>query len=286
MTGTASRSYEILVYSSWVWSQVTSSPSPAATALRFLGSNSASACAANSPAATAIMSPAWGFLTFISSCQLHQDVGLYARSCNNCIKFLSIYALAACNMGFPGRNNVWLKFTASEDKPHAPTAVFGPSFPLPVILAKAGIHFNHASLWIPAFAGTTDFLGARSRFDRSDIRIFRFMQQSGPPSMLHVQTEPAFTRQPFLPADLATAARACSQLDRSLPCNTTTFIHANPRITFATTVNPASPSRVRIDSGWNCTAATGSSGCSTAITMPSSLSAVTCNASGNVPRSA
>ena len=31
--------------------------------------------------------------------------------------------------GFSGRNRVWLKFTASEDEPHAPTAVFRSSFP-------------------------------------------------------------------------------------------------------------------------------------------------------------
>ena len=40
-------------------------------------------------------------------------------------------AFTAQNTEFSGRNRVWLKFTASEDRPHAPTVVFSPSFPLP-----------------------------------------------------------------------------------------------------------------------------------------------------------
>ena len=33
------------------------------------------------------------------------------------------------------------------------------------LIEEAGIHFNHESLWIPASAGMTDFLGARSWFE-------------------------------------------------------------------------------------------------------------------------
>ena len=37
--------------------------------------------------------------------------------------------ITAQNAGVSGRNSMWLKFTASEDKPHAPTAIFSSSFP-------------------------------------------------------------------------------------------------------------------------------------------------------------
>ena len=89
----------------------------------------------------------------------------------------------------------------------------------------------------------------------------------------------------------STAARllrnAPGSMFQTMPSGTKAWAcHPRPRITFITTARPASSSRVRIDSGWNWTAATGSSGCSTAITMPSSLSAVISSASGNVPRSA
>ena len=47
----------------------------------------------------------------------------------SCMKCRPIRTFTAQNTGFSVRNRVWLKFTASEDKPHAPTAVFGPSFP-------------------------------------------------------------------------------------------------------------------------------------------------------------
>ena len=40
-----------------------------------------------------------------------------------CIEFLSIHTFTAQNAGFSGRDSVWLKFTASEDKPRAPTVV-------------------------------------------------------------------------------------------------------------------------------------------------------------------
>ena len=45
-------------------------------------------------------------------------------------KILLIHVFAAQNTGFSGRNSMWLKFTASEDKPHAPTVVFSSSFPV------------------------------------------------------------------------------------------------------------------------------------------------------------
>ena len=57
-------------------------------------------------------------------------------------------------------------FTASEDKLHMLMILFNPSST--VIPAKAGIHFNHENLWIPAFAGMTDFLGSCFRFDREN----------------------------------------------------------------------------------------------------------------------
>ena len=50
--------------------------------------------------------------------------------------------------------------------------------------------------------------------------------------------------------------------------------------TFSIIRMPASPPSVMIDSGWNWTAATGSLSCSIAITIPSSVSAVTANSSG------
>ena len=37
----------------------------------------------------------------------------------SCIKFRLIHAFTARNTGLSGRSNVWLMFTASEDKPHA-----------------------------------------------------------------------------------------------------------------------------------------------------------------------
>ena len=58
----------------------------------------------------------------------------------SCKKLLLIHMFAAQDTRFPGRNRVWLKFTASEDKPHAPTVGFSSSFP--VIPAKAGIHYG------------------------------------------------------------------------------------------------------------------------------------------------
>ncbi len=47
----------------------------------------------------------------------------------SCTRCRPIRTFTAQNTGFSGRNRVWLKFTASEDKPHALTAVFRPSFP-------------------------------------------------------------------------------------------------------------------------------------------------------------
>ena len=37
----------------------------------------------------------------------------------SCITFPPIHAFTAQNTGFSDRNSVWLKFTASENKPHA-----------------------------------------------------------------------------------------------------------------------------------------------------------------------
>ena len=42
----------------------------------------------------------------------------------------------------------------------------------PVIPAQAGIHIKHESLWIPACAGMTDFLGVCSRLDRGNRGSF------------------------------------------------------------------------------------------------------------------
>ena len=42
-----------------------------------------------------------------------------ARPPASCITFPPIHAFAAQNTGFSDRNSVWLKFTASENKPHA-----------------------------------------------------------------------------------------------------------------------------------------------------------------------
>ncbi len=44
-------------------------------------------------------------------------------------KTLLMHVFSAQNTGSSGRNSVWLKLTSSEDKPHAPTVVFSPSFP-------------------------------------------------------------------------------------------------------------------------------------------------------------
>src|SRR5262249_9229194 len=49
---------------------------------------------------------------------------------------------------------------------------------------------------------------------------------------------------------------------------------ASHSITRSTRRRPTPPSSVRMDSGWNCTAASGSSRCSIAITTPSAVSAV------------
>ena len=89
----------------------------------------------------------------------------------SCKKILLIHVFAAQNTRFPGLNSVWFKFTASEDKPHAPTVGFSSSFPVIPCHPresgeKAGIHFNHENPWIPASAGMTDFIGTCSRLDR------------------------------------------------------------------------------------------------------------------------
>ena len=47
----------------------------------------------------------------------------------SCITFLPIQTFTAQNTGVSGRNSAWLKFTASEDKPHAQNGRLGPSFP-------------------------------------------------------------------------------------------------------------------------------------------------------------
>ena len=57
----------------------------------------------------------------------------------------------AQNTGFPGRSSVWLKFTPSEDKPHAPMVVLSV---------------------IPAKAGMTGFCEACLRLDREEERAF------------------------------------------------------------------------------------------------------------------
>ena len=75
-----------------------------------------------------------GFRHVSPSTCLPPSPGLAWR--NSCRKCWPIRAFTAQNTGFSGRNRVWLKFTAGEDKPHAPTAVFRPSFP--VIPAEAG----------------------------------------------------------------------------------------------------------------------------------------------------
>jgi hypothetical protein len=59
-------------------------------------------------------------------------------------------------------------------------------------------------------------------------------------------------------------------------------LRARCATTFSIIRMPASWPSVMIDSGWNCTAATGSLSCSIAITTPSSVSAVTRNSFGNV----
>ncbi|MNL60607.1 hypothetical protein D3C87_1844370 [compost metagenome] len=56
--------------------------------------------------------------------------------------------------------------------------------------------------------------------------------------------------------------------------------------TFSIIRMPASPPSVMIDSGWNCTAATGSFVCSMPIIVPSSLSAVIMNSAGRLAGSA
>ena len=54
--------------------------------------------------------------------------------------------------------------------------------------------------------------------------------------------------------------------------------------TFASSRSPTFSPSVMIDSGWNCTAASGSEVCSIAMTTPSSVSAVTCSVVGRRPR--
>ena len=62
----------------------------------------------------------------------------------------------------------------------------------PVIPAQAGIHMKHESLWIPACAGMTDFLGVCSRLDRGNRgsfglcnnRVIRSVSAFGSPEMI------------------------------------------------------------------------------------------------------
>jgi len=56
--------------------------------------------------------------------------------------------------------------------------------------------------------------------------------------------------------------------------------------TFSIILRPASWPSDMMDSGWNCTAATGSLRCSIAMIVPSSVSAVTMKSRGNVAESA
>ena len=55
-------------------------------------------------------------------------------------------------------------------------------------------------------------------------------------------------------------------------------------MTFARSRSPTSSASVMMDSGWNWTAASGSDRCSTAMTTPSSLSAVTSKTAGTLSR--
>ena len=48
---------------------------------------------------------------------------------NSCITCRPTRTFTAQNTGVSGRNSMWLKFTASEDRPHAPMAIFSSSFP-------------------------------------------------------------------------------------------------------------------------------------------------------------
>src|SRR6266849_1287241 len=57
-----------------------------------------------------------------------------------------------------------------------------------------------------------------------------------------------------------------------------------PATTFRSSRSPTSPSSDMMDSGWNCTAASGRRVCSTAMTIPSSLSAVTSSVAGSFSR--
>src|SRR5262249_57479845 len=66
------------------------------------------------------------------------------------------------------------------------------------------------------------------------------------------------------------------------------YVHAAdfaPILTaFCISFNPQSPSRVRIDSGWNCTASMGSSRWRMPMITPSSVSAVTSRHEGSFSR--
>src|SRR5690606_8763496 len=77
----------------------------------------------------------------------------------------------------------------------------------------------------------------------------------------------------------------CSETPYPLFCQYYSTFGRFLRGSFATTFSimriPASWPSVMIDSGWNCTAATGSLLCSKAMMTPSSVSAVTRNSSGN-----
>ena len=114
-----------------------------------------------------------------------------------------IRAFTVQNTGFSGRNRVWLKFTAGEDKPHAPTIVFSLSFPRKLVPAKAGSGnpLQSRKSLDSRFRGN-DGLSPEPApgFDRREQRNFPFMQQLG-------ERHPSRCRNRLMPSSSASVRR-------------------------------------------------------------------------------
>src|SRR5262249_3887077 len=129
-----------------------------------------------------------------------------------------------------------------------------------------------------AGAGHRSVPAGRARHDRSAYRALRRRDVRRPASRSGVQD---VAHQAVLPV----SERRGETLNQRVALSHDDG-HCSAATTLRTRRMPASWSRVRIDSGWNWTAATGSVACSTAIPMPSSLSAGTRSASGTGSRNA
>ena len=84
----------------------------------------------------------------------------------SCIKSRPVHTFTAQNTEFPGRSSVWLEFTASGDKPHAPMVFLSRHS------RESGNPLQSRSSLDSRFRGMTGFCEACLRLDREEERAF------------------------------------------------------------------------------------------------------------------